>query len=125
MSNISDLVGAGWYMGLDFADPNNQSKAEEAYKYAEEILGSQGALLGVQMGNEPDLYASSSGRRTGEWNISLYETQLTTAMDNIAAWDSNLPMNNFMLPSVCWCVALSHLLILPHQSDLTLFALCH
>lgn len=112
-------------MGLDFADPTNQSKAEEAYKYAEEILGSQGSLLGVQMGNEPDLYASSSARRTGEWNISLYETQLTTAMDNIAAWDSSLPMDNFMLPSVCWCVALLYLLILPHKSDLTLFASCH
>jgi hypothetical protein len=51
MGNISELVGATWVMGLDFADPNNQSKAEEAYKLSEEILGSRGFLHGVQMGN--------------------------------------------------------------------------
>lgn len=101
MGNISDLVGAQWVMGLDFADPNDQSKAREAYRLSQEILGSRGFLHGVQMGNEPDLYSYSAGRRTGTWNISTFESQLTTAMNNMAS-DASLPMNNFMLPSVCW-----------------------
>lgn len=71
------------------------------------------------MGNEPDLYSYSSNRRTGTWNISTYESQLTTAMDNMAAWDASLPMDNFMLPSVCWCVRPAPTASSPRDANLT------
>lgn len=67
MGNISDLVGASWVMGLDFsADPNDQSKAEEAYKLSEDILGSRGFLHGVQMGNgQPSQLRVGGSLRSG------------------------------------------------------------
>jgi hypothetical protein len=53
MSNVTSLVNARWYLGIPFNDTSNLRLG--VAQYGEAILGSN--LLGLQAGNEPDLYA--------------------------------------------------------------------
>lgn len=52
MSNVSALVGAQWYLGVPMNDTNNLRL--QIAQAGEQILGDN--LLGLQVGNEPDLY---------------------------------------------------------------------
>ena len=52
-ANISAHINAGWYIGMPFNDTFNPRLA--ITEYSQQILGK--SLLGVQAGNEPDLYA--------------------------------------------------------------------
>lgn len=51
-------------MGLDWGNPDDLSNAEKTMLWSEQILGSRGWLKGVQLGNEPDLYLTSSHVRS-------------------------------------------------------------
>jgi hypothetical protein len=59
MANITSLVNTQWYLGLPFNDSSNPRLG--IAESGEQILGQ--SLIGVQVGNEPDLYGSVS--RTG------------------------------------------------------------
>ena len=53
MSNISSLVNTKWYLGIPLNDTHNLRLA--IAEYGNQILGDN--LLGLQVGNEPDLYS--------------------------------------------------------------------
>ena len=53
MANISDLTNTDWYIGVPF---NTSSPRLGIGESSTRILGKR--LLGIQVGNEPDLYAS-------------------------------------------------------------------
>lgn len=53
LSNISALVNVKWYLGVPLNDSTDIRL--EIAEYGQRILGDN--LLGLQVGNEPDLYA--------------------------------------------------------------------
>ncbi|KIY48442.1 hypothetical protein FISHEDRAFT_73638 [Fistulina hepatica ATCC 64428] len=61
MSNVSDLVNVYWYLGVPFNDSSNFRLA--IAEKGKAILGSK--LLGMQAGNEPDLYTRHGHRQQG------------------------------------------------------------
>ncbi|KAI0742958.1 hypothetical protein C8Q80DRAFT_1273535 [Daedaleopsis nitida] len=58
LSNISALVNVKWYLGVPLND--TQNLALDIALYGQQILGDN--LLGLQVGNEPDLYARHQSR---------------------------------------------------------------
>ncbi|TCD66253.1 hypothetical protein EIP91_001616 [Steccherinum ochraceum] len=58
LANISALTNVQWYLGIPFNDTANF--ALEIAQYGEQILGDK--LLGLQVSNEPDLYARHKKR---------------------------------------------------------------
>lgn len=69
MAKISSLVETEWYFGLPFGDALNDANALSVARHAQSILGDH--LLGLQLGNEPDLYASHQ-RRPANYSIADY-----------------------------------------------------
>ncbi|KJA16300.1 glycoside hydrolase family 79 protein [Hypholoma sublateritium FD-334 SS-4] len=59
MRNISDLVNVHWFLGVPFNDTNWRLEIVET---GQAILGE--FLIGIQAGNEPDLYANHGRRPT-------------------------------------------------------------
>ncbi|KAL0572199.1 hypothetical protein V5O48_009754 [Marasmius crinis-equi] len=59
LGNISALVNIGWFLGIPLNDTNSPIRLEIA-EYGQLILGDR--LLGLQVGNEPDLYAAHGHR---------------------------------------------------------------
>lgn len=56
MANISAIVGVDWYFGLPFNQSAVDNKIANIYEVAQMAQGILGErLLGLQMGNEPDL----------------------------------------------------------------------
>ncbi len=53
LANISSLVNVKWYLGVPLNDSANL--ALDIALYGQQILGDN--LIGLQVGNEPDLYA--------------------------------------------------------------------
>jgi transglutaminase/protease-like cytokinesis protein 3 len=56
MANISSIVDVDWYFGLPFNQSSVDNKIDNIWQIAQtaqSILGDN--LLGLQMGNEPDL----------------------------------------------------------------------
>ncbi|KAF8883604.1 hypothetical protein CPB84DRAFT_1686265 [Gymnopilus junonius] len=58
LRNVSDLVNVGWYLGVPFNDTSHFRL--EIVEQGQTILGDY--LIGLQVGNEPDLYANHSHR---------------------------------------------------------------
>ena len=52
LGNISSLVNAKWYLGIPLNDTSDLRL--EIAEYGQAILGDK--LIGLQVGNEPDLY---------------------------------------------------------------------
>ena len=71
MRNISDLVNVHWYLGVPFNDTNWRLQIVET---GQAILGD--FLIGMQAGNEPDLYANHGRRPT----VSLPFLRLTALL---------------------------------------------
>lgn len=101
MANVTSLVNAEWYFGLAFNytdvldDSNNIPIAAH---YAQTILGS--SLLGLAVGNEPDLYVDH-GDRPANWTLSNYMSEFTEITSSVL---SNGGLSNpiaFVGPSVC------------------------
>ncbi|EGO20268.1 glycoside hydrolase family 79 protein [Serpula lacrymans var. lacrymans S7.9] len=91
MLGISNLVNVRWYMGLPFYNTSNFRL--EIAEAGESILGDN--LIGLQVGNEPDLY-SRHGHRPANYGPSDYVTefgQLVTAMQN----DANVPNQGLLI----------------------------
>jgi hypothetical protein len=84
LNNISFLLGdtIKWFIGVPMNDTNNPRL--QIAEYAEEILGDN--LLGLQVGNEPDLYGGDGlGGRTAAYTPQNYVTefgQMMTAINN-------------------------------------------
>jgi hypothetical protein len=78
------LAATGWrvVLGVDLGHFDANRAADET-RTAEHILGSR--LLGIEIGNEPDLYATPSVKlRSGTYNVGTYLQELssyTTAID--------------------------------------------
>ncbi|THV02731.1 hypothetical protein K435DRAFT_748884 [Dendrothele bispora CBS 962.96] len=82
MRNISDFLNVRWYLGIPFNDTNWRLQIAER---GQEILGEY--LIGLQTGNEPDLYVRHGHRNEG-WgpNDFLSEMQsLVSAMQTSAS----------------------------------------
>ncbi|KAH9929444.1 uncharacterized protein B0H18DRAFT_1153432 [Fomitopsis serialis] len=95
LSNISSLVDTKWYLGLPLNDTSNLRLA--IAEYGESILG--GNLLGLQVGNEPDLYARH-GLRQATYGPNDYFGEFALVVDAMQA-DSNIKVhNNLIAPSV-------------------------
>ncbi|KAF8900144.1 glycoside hydrolase family 79 protein [Gymnopilus junonius] len=58
LRNVSDLVNVRWYLGVPFNDTSNFRL--EIIEQGQQILGDY--LIGLQAGNEPDLYANHGHR---------------------------------------------------------------
>ncbi|KAF8883631.1 hypothetical protein CPB84DRAFT_1850908 [Gymnopilus junonius] len=61
LRNVSDLVNVRWYLGVPFNDTSNFRL--EIVEQGQAILGDY--LIGLQVGNEPDLYADHGHRPQG------------------------------------------------------------
>ncbi|KZP33152.1 glycoside hydrolase family 79 protein [Athelia psychrophila] len=95
LANITSLAGVQWYLGVPFNDTSNlRLGIAEA---GQAILGDN--LIGLQCGNEPDLYASHNNRPAtyspydyfGEFGV------LVQAINN----NQNIPVKNKLIgPSV-------------------------
>ena len=66
MRNISDSVNVHWFLGVPFNDTNWRLEIVET---GQAIL--EEFLIGMQAGNEPDLYATHGRRPTVSW-VSLF-----------------------------------------------------
>jgi hypothetical protein len=58
LHNISSLVKVRWYLGVPFNDTSNFRLA--IMEQGQQILGDH--LIGLQVGNEPDLYVAHQHR---------------------------------------------------------------
>ncbi|EMD34954.1 glycoside hydrolase family 79 protein [Gelatoporia subvermispora B] len=95
LSNISSLVNAKWYLGVPMNDTSNLRL--QIAEYGERILGDK--LLGLQVGNEPDLYARHGHRPStyGPYDYFGEFGQIALALEQ----DSAVPVsNNLIGPSV-------------------------
>ncbi|KAJ7064929.1 glycoside hydrolase family 79 protein [Mycena amicta] len=95
LSNISSLVNARWYIGMPFNDTSDFRF--QIVEYGEAILGDN--LLGVQVGNEPDLY-TAHGHRNGSYSPQNYANEFGELVNAIAANANISVRNNLIGPSV-------------------------
>ncbi|KAJ7645163.1 glycoside hydrolase family 79 protein [Mycena polygramma] len=95
MSNISSLVGVKWYIGVPFNDTSNFRL--EIVEYSEAILGDN--LLGVQVGNEPDLYPAH-GHRPESYGPQDYVNDFGQLVGALAANPNITVKNNLIGPSL-------------------------
>ncbi|GJE89064.1 glycoside hydrolase family 79 protein [Phanerochaete sordida] len=95
MANVSSLLPVKWYLGIPFNDTTNlRLGIAEA---GEAILGDN--LLGFQLGNEPDLYATHKARAL-TYSQQDYFNEFGTVVQAIAN-DAQIPTrNNLVAPSV-------------------------
>ena len=97
MGNISALIdGVKWYLGVPMNDTSNLRLA--IAEYGETILGNN--LLGLQVGNEPDLYGRDQfGGRPTTYSPQNYFTDFGLVMTGIND-DANIPVkSNIVGPS--------------------------
>ncbi|KAF7985563.1 hypothetical protein HWV62_3829 [Athelia sp. TMB] len=97
MGNISALIdGVKWYLGVPMNDTSNLRLA--IAEYGETILGNN--LLGLQVGNEPDLYGRDQfGGRPTTYSPQNYFTDFGLVMTGINN-DANIPVkSNIVGPS--------------------------
>ncbi|KAJ7266877.1 glycoside hydrolase superfamily [Mycena haematopus] len=95
LSNISALVNVKWYVGVPFNDTSDFRF--QIVEYGEAILGDN--LIGVQVGNEPDLY-SAHGHRNKTYSPQNYVNEFGELIAALTA-DPNAPVrNNLIGPSV-------------------------
>ncbi|KAF8519369.1 glycoside hydrolase family 79 protein [Hysterangium stoloniferum] len=96
MSNITSLVNAVWYMGVPFNDSANPRLA--IAQYSERILGT--SLKGLQVGNEPDLYADH-GVRPQPYGPPEYVAEFGTMLGIIGNDSNIINKTNIIAPSTC------------------------
>ncbi|KAJ3476918.1 hypothetical protein NLI96_g10822 [Meripilus lineatus] len=95
LANVSSLVNTRWYLGIPMNDTANLRL--QIAEVAEDILGD--TLLGLQLGNEPDLYASH-GHRQETYGPFDYFGEFGTVVQAIQN-DPKIPArNNLIAPSV-------------------------
>ncbi|KAF7980155.1 hypothetical protein HWV62_39611 [Athelia sp. TMB] len=95
MGNVSSLVNVKWFIGVPFNDTTNWRL--EIVESAERILGDY--LVGVQAGNEPDLYAKH-GHRPDDYSPADYGDDFGLLVKAIAADPLITKPNNLIAPSL-------------------------
>ncbi|KAF7974612.1 hypothetical protein HWV62_11580 [Athelia sp. TMB] len=91
MSNISDLTNVKWYLGLPFNDTSNFRL--QIAEVGQAILGNK--LIGLQVGNEPDLY-SRHGHRDANYDPAGYTSDFGLMVQALAA-DPNVQNRNMLI----------------------------
>ncbi|KAG1744607.1 glycoside hydrolase family 79 protein [Suillus paluster] len=91
MAEISALTNVYWYMGVPFND--TQHWRLQIAEVGEAMLGKY--LIGLQAGNEPDLY-SRHGHRPGSYSPQDYKDEFGLLIDAVNA-DSNIPNKNLLI----------------------------
>jgi hypothetical protein len=95
LGNISALLDVRWYLGIPFNDTSNLRL--QIAEVGEAVLGDK--LLGLQVGNEPDLYAAH-GHRATTYGPYDYFGDFAILVNAVNA-DANIPIkNNLIAPSV-------------------------
>ncbi|KAJ6612683.1 glycoside hydrolase family 79 protein [Mycena sp. CBHHK59/15] len=95
LANISALVDVKWYVGVPFNDTSDFRF--QIVEYGEAVLGDN--LLGIQVGNEPDLYAAHD-HRNSSYSPQNYANEFGELVAAFAA-DANIPVKNTLIgPSV-------------------------
>lgn len=105
MSNISALVDTQWYFGLAFNVTDVADKSDNiplAALAARNALGDR--LLGLQIGNEPDLYADHNSRPSN-YNVTNYAEEFSSIADFVLSTDSFGTDPLFVGPGICCDVA--------------------
>ncbi|KAJ7572949.1 hypothetical protein C8J56DRAFT_1133482 [Mycena floridula] len=74
MRSISDLVNIRWYLGAPFKDTTHLKL--DIIEHGQAILGDY--LLGVQVANEPDLFAKDARARPANWTVDDYIGEIKT-----------------------------------------------
>ncbi|KAI0772363.1 glycoside hydrolase family 79 protein [Trametes elegans] len=87
LSNISSLVNVKWYLGVPLNDTTNL--ALDIVTYGERILGDN--LIGLQVGNEPDLYQRHGHRPEGYGPFDFFGEfgQVVEALKGLGATVNN------------------------------------
>ncbi|KAG1761827.1 glycoside hydrolase family 79 protein [Suillus occidentalis] len=91
MAEISALTDVYWYMGVPFNDTQNWRL--QIAEVGEAMLGKY--LIGLQAGNEPDLY-SRHGHRPDTYGPQDYKNDFGLLIDAMNA-DSNIPNKNLLI----------------------------
>lgn len=91
MAEISALTDVYWYMGVPFNDTQNWRL--QIAEVGEAMLGKY--LIGLQAGNEPDLY-SRHGHRPNTYGPQDYKNDFGLLIDAMNA-DSNIPNKNLLI----------------------------
>ncbi|KAI0772364.1 hypothetical protein BD413DRAFT_612530 [Trametes elegans] len=95
LSHVSALVNAKWYLGIPMNDTSNLRL--QIAETADAILGDN--VLGYQVGNEPDLYASH-GHRPPTYNVSDYSDEFGVIMNAVQQDSKITSRNNLIAPSL-------------------------
>ncbi|KAF5386537.1 hypothetical protein D9757_005918 [Collybiopsis confluens] len=96
MRNISDFVNVRWFIGIPFNDSSNFRL--EIAQSAQVILGDY--LIGVQAGNEPDLYAAHLHRPTNYSQFDYVGEVASLINDMSQTPDLSVAKNLLLIPSV-------------------------
>ncbi|TBU40507.1 hypothetical protein BD309DRAFT_870161 [Dichomitus squalens] len=78
LNNVSHLVSAKWYLGIPMNDTSHLRL--QIAEQADAILGDN--VLGYQVGNEPDLYATH-GSRPPTYGVQDYFNEFGTVIDGL------------------------------------------
>ncbi|EKM76173.1 hypothetical protein AGABI1DRAFT_115938 [Agaricus bisporus var. burnettii JB137-S8] len=89
-ANISSLVNVNWFLGIPFNDTNWRLAIAE---YGQAILGDR--LVGLQAGNEPDLY-ERHGHRPAPYTPQDYNREFGELIQAMQA-NGNIPRTNDIL----------------------------
>ena len=95
LANISSLANVKWYLGVPLNDTSELHL--EVAQYGEQFLGDN--LLGLQVGNEPDLYERHQHRGEG-YSQTDYLNEVQLVLDAMKS-NGHIPTtNNIIAPSV-------------------------
>ncbi|EJD02683.1 uncharacterized protein FOMMEDRAFT_156013 [Fomitiporia mediterranea MF3/22] len=97
MANISSFLPTiRWFLGAPFND--TQSPRMEMAELGQQVLGDK--LIGLQLGNEPDLYFQN-GLRDPTYNTTQYDADWGEILNDYVQ-NPNIKNNSmFLAPSVC------------------------
>ncbi|KZT38546.1 hypothetical protein SISSUDRAFT_1046831 [Sistotremastrum suecicum HHB10207 ss-3] len=96
MGNISTLVNVEWFIGLPFNDTSNPRTT--LAEIAQSVLGKN--LIGMQLGNEPDLYTTNQ-LRNSSYTVQDYTVEWGQVLQDYQQ-DSKVPNTDiFVAPSIC------------------------
>ena len=96
MGNISNLVPVKWFLGVPFNDTENPRTL--LAEIAQKTLGDN--LLGLQLGNEPDLYHNNDLRNTS-YTPDEYTVEWGEVLQDYINDQSITNNSQFIAPSVC------------------------
>ena len=98
MANVSHfLPSVEWFLGVPFNDPNDPRP--ELAQFAQNVLGD--SLIGLQLGNEPDIYGSSDRMRPSDYSPEDYDREWGEVLEDYIQDPQIKNSSMFIAPSVC------------------------